>query len=55
MNRMKNRVVILVAAITIIAAMLACSTGTLVSRREAPTATPTKTPKPTFTATLTPP
>ena len=54
MNRMKNRVVILMAAITIVAAMLACSTGRLVSRREGPTATPTKTPKPTFTVTLTP-
>jgi hypothetical protein len=54
MNRTKNRMVILVAAITIIAAMLACSTSTLVGRRADPTATPTKTAKPTFTVTLTP-
>jgi hypothetical protein len=43
--------------IVIIAAVigtLACSGGTLLSRQEEPTATPTKTPKPTFTATLPP-
>jgi hypothetical protein len=54
MNRMKNRMVILAVAITVIVGTLACSTTTLVGRRADPTATPTKTPKPTFTATLTP-
>jgi hypothetical protein len=53
MNGMRNRVVILVVAITAIVGMLACSAGSLLSRTE-PTATPTKTPKPTFTVTLTP-
>lgn len=53
MTGMRNRVVILVAILAVVAAMLACSSSTLVSREEA-TATPTKTPKPTFTATLTP-
>ena len=50
----KNRVVILVVSIAIIAALLACSGGSLLSRNTEPTATPTKTPKPTFTVTLTP-
>jgi hypothetical protein len=54
MNRMKNRMVILAVAITMIVGTLACSTTTLVGRRAEPTATPTKTPKPTFTVTLTP-
>jgi len=53
MNGMKNRMVIVVIAIAMIAGMLACGTGGLLSRNE-PTATPTKTPKPTFTDTLTP-
>jgi hypothetical protein len=53
MNGMRNRVVILVAAIATIAGLLACGTGGLLSQTE-PTATPTKTPKPTFTVTLTP-
>jgi hypothetical protein len=53
MSRMRNRWAILLAAIAIVAVMLACSAGTLVSRVE-PTATPTKTPKPTFTITPTP-
>ena len=51
---MRNRVVILVIAITMLVAMMACSTGNLLSRQSGPTATPTKTPKPTFTATLLP-
>ena len=51
---MRNRVVILVIAITMLVGMMACSTGNLLSRRSDPTATPTKTPKPTFTATLLP-
>jgi len=50
---MRNRAVILMVATAIIVAMLACSTSSLVSRRE-PTATPTKTPQPTFTTTPTP-
>jgi len=50
----KNRVVILVVSIAIIAALLACSGGSLLSRNTEPTATPTKTPRPTFTVTLTP-
>jgi hypothetical protein len=54
MYGMKKRVVILAAAITVIVGLLACSTGSLLSRRSEPTATPTKTPKPTFTVTLTP-
>lgn len=53
MNGMRNRVVILVMAVLIIAGMLACGASDLLSRTE-PTATPTKTPKPTFTVTLTP-
>jgi len=53
MNGMKNRLVILVVAMILIAGLLACSADSLISRTE-PTATPTKTPKPTFTATLTP-
>jgi hypothetical protein len=53
MSSMRNRLVILVVAITVIVGVLACSTDSLVSRT-GPTATPTKTPKPTFTATLTP-
>jgi hypothetical protein len=53
MNGMRNRMVIVVIAIAMIAGMLACGTGGLLSRNE-PTATPTKTPKPTFTDTLTP-
>ncbi|MFN2292113.1 MAG: hypothetical protein ACK2UC_13055 [Anaerolineae bacterium] len=50
---MKNRLVILVVVMIIIAGLLACSADSLISRTE-PTATPTKTPKPTFTVTLTP-
>lgn len=50
---MRNRIVILVIAVVMIASLLACGTGGLLSRTE-PTATPTKTPKPTFTVTLTP-
>jgi len=50
MNRMRNRVAILAAVLVVVAVMLACSAGSLVSRNE-PTATPTKTPKPTFTDT----
>ena len=50
---MKNRILIVVVALIAIAGLLACSTGSLLSRTE-PTATPTKTPKPTFTVTLTP-
>jgi len=53
MDGMRNRVVILFVAAIMIAAMLACGSGGLLSRTE-PTATPTKTPKPTFTVTLTP-
>lgn len=53
MNKMKNRILIVVMAFLAIAGLLACSTGSLISRTQ-PTATPTKTPKPTFTATLTP-
>lgn len=53
MNGMRNRVVVLVVAVVMIAGLLACGTGGLLSRTE-PTATPTKTPKPTFTVTLTP-
>lgn len=53
MNGMKNRVVVLVVAVGLLAGLLACGTGGLLSRTE-PTATPTKTPKPTFTVTLTP-
>jgi hypothetical protein len=54
MKLLKNRMVILALAITMIAGTLACSTTTLVGRRADPTATPTKTPKPTFTITPTP-
>jgi len=55
MSTLKNRMVIMVAAIAIVAVMLlACSGSSLLSRRSDPTATPTKTPKPTFTVTLTP-
>jgi hypothetical protein len=50
---MRNRIVILVIALVMIAGLLACGTGGLLSRTE-PTATPTKTQKPTFTVTLTP-
>jgi hypothetical protein len=53
MSSTKNRMLSLVVAIVAIAGMLACSTGSLLSRK-GPTATPTKTPKPTFTATSTP-
>lgn len=53
MNSMKKRLVVLVVALAVVAGMLACSTSSLLSRTE-PTATPTKTPKPTFTVTLTP-
>ena len=53
MPNSKNRLAIVVAVIAIIAGMLACGTGGLISRNEA-TATPTKTPRPTFTATLPP-
>ncbi|MEJ2208272.1 MAG: hypothetical protein P8129_04450 [Anaerolineae bacterium] len=54
MNKnMMKRLAVLVAALAVIAAMLACSAGSLISRTE-PTATPTKTPKPTFTVTSTP-
>ncbi|MGD8627162.1 MAG: hypothetical protein PVF47_01940 [Anaerolineae bacterium] len=50
---MKKRVIILVGALALIVAMLACSASSLISRNE-PTPTPTKTPAPTFTMTLTP-
>lgn len=53
MTNVRNRVVILVAVVAVVATILACGTGGLISRNE-PTATPTKTPKPTFTATLPP-
>jgi hypothetical protein len=53
MKGMKKRLVILVVTMAVVGGLLACSTGSLISRTE-PTATPTKTPKPTFTATLTP-
>lgn len=54
MKSMRNRMVILALAITVILGLLACSTtGGLISRND-PTATPTKTPKPTFTITPTP-
>lgn len=53
MNGMRNRGLILAVAAIMIAGMLACGSGGLLSRTE-PTATPTKTPKPTFTVTLTP-
>ncbi len=53
MNSLHKRLVVLVVALAVIAGMLACSAGSLVSRTE-PTATPTKTPKPTFTVTSTP-
>jgi hypothetical protein len=53
MNSKQKRLVVVVVALAVAAGMLACSTGTLISRNE-PTATPTKTPKPTFTVTLTP-
>lgn len=53
MNSMKKRLLVLVMALAVIAGMLACSAGSLVSRTE-PTATPTKTPKPTYTVTSTP-
>jgi hypothetical protein len=51
---MRKRVVILLVAITLIALMIACSTGSLLARKPEATTTPTKTPKPTFTATLAP-
>ncbi|MBN1661121.1 MAG: hypothetical protein JXA93_22195 [Anaerolineae bacterium] len=50
---MKNRILIVVVAVATIIGLLACSTGSLISRTQ-PTVTPTKTPKPTFTATSTP-
>lgn len=53
MNSIQKRLVILVVALAVIAGMLACSAGSLISRTE-PTPTPTKTPKPTFTVTSTP-
>lgn len=53
MNSIKKRLVVLVVGLAVVAGMLACSTGSLISRDE-PTATPTKTPKPTFTVTSTP-
>lgn len=54
MNKsMIKRLVVLVVALAVVAGMLACSAGSLISRTE-PTATPTKTPKPTFTVTPTP-
>lgn len=54
MKSMRNRMVILALAITVILGLLACSTtGGLIARND-PTATPTKTPKPTFTITPTP-
>jgi hypothetical protein len=53
MNSLQKRLVVLVVALAVIAGMLACSAGSLVSRTE-PTPTPTKTPKPTFTVTSTP-
>jgi hypothetical protein len=53
MNSIQKRLVVLVVALAVVAGMLACSAGTLISRDE-PTPTPTKTPKPTFTVTSTP-
>jgi hypothetical protein len=53
MNSIQKRLVVLVVALAVVAGMLACSTGSLISRDE-PTPTPTKTPKPTFTVTPTP-
>jgi len=52
MNGMKNRMIIVLVAIVVIAALLACGSGGLISK--GPTPTPTKTPRPTFTVTLTP-
>ncbi len=46
--------VIIVAALTLVAAMLACSGGTLLGRKAQPTSTPTKAPRPIWTVTLTP-
>ena len=54
MNRLRNRVVVLLIVIAMIVGTLACSTSTLVGRQTGPTATPTKTPKPTFSVTPTP-
>lgn len=54
MQKTRNRVVIVIVAIAVIAGLLACSTGTLIGRQAEPSATPTKTPKPTFTVTSTP-
>ena len=53
MNSTQKRLVVVVVALAVVAGMLACSAGTLISRDE-PTPTPTKTPKPTYTVTLTP-
>jgi len=46
---MRNRVVILLVAITLIAVLVACSASSLLARKPEATATPTKTPKPTHT------
>lgn len=54
MTGMQKRAIVLAVALAIVVGTLACSAGSLVSRREDATATPTKTLKPTFTATLTP-
>lgn len=54
MSTARNRLVIIIVSVAIVAAMLACGGVPLLSRNDDPTATPTKTPKPTFTMTLTP-
>jgi hypothetical protein len=54
MKNARNRVVILLAVIALVAGTLACSTSTLIGRQTGPTATPTKTPKPTCSVTPTP-
>jgi hypothetical protein len=50
---MRNRIFVVVIAVAVLAGLLACGSGRLLSRTE-PTATPTKTPKPTYTITFTP-
>jgi hypothetical protein len=54
MNGMRNRAVILVVAMAMLAGTLACGGSSLIGRQAEPSPTPTKTPKPTFTVTLTP-
>jgi hypothetical protein len=54
MTGIQKRAILLAVAVAIVVGTLACSAGSLVSRREDATATPTKTLKPTFTATLVP-